>query len=227
MILDFQDPYIQRSFFDSDGRPLYEILDATTGKAIDEPIFYADDERGFYRRGVYLRPGTGDIAIRQVPGTGEPVVETVHRPIRIVPRLERLCASLRASLAEAGVSADDIPEPVLGALALFQERLEAIERFVVTRRESIRDHLPRRLMLIDHPEVSTPPVNSAEWLETVTTPASGPTPEQVDAWQEIVTREGLPWTRADLERFLPEVRVEAVTTLDGPTQIDWSRVKVD
>jgi hypothetical protein len=48
-------------------------------------------------------------------------------------RLERLCAALRVSLAEAGVSAAAITEPLLVALATFEERLEQSEAPVAFR----------------------------------------------------------------------------------------------
>jgi hypothetical protein len=228
---------------------LYEVLDAETGEPIDESISYADDEAGFYRRRVHL---SDDVCYT------DPAA--VFRPIRIVPRLERLCASLRASLAEQGVSADAIPEPVLGALALFQERLDRLEDLLLSQ-QMRADILQSRL---DHPRSSVESVTTAEragnpdgryptcmprigdattcercgghvdlainrpcpavpreqrWgpsVESVTRPSAGPTSEQVDAWLEIVTRAGRPWTHADLERFLPEVRLESVTTPEAP-----------
>jgi hypothetical protein len=196
---------------------LYEVLDAETGEPIAEPLSYADDEQGFYRRRVYL---SDDVCYT------DPAA--VFRPIRIVPRLERLCASLRASLAEQGVSADDIPEPVLGALALFDERLKAIERFVVTRRESIpRPPAPHRYTPRSEEEIrritgaSSPPVHSAEWLESVTRPdpafAADPNHHLVRSLVRGSTTDiphGRPWTRADLERFLPEIRLETCTTAE-------------
>jgi hypothetical protein len=171
---------------------LYEVLDAETGEPIAESISYADDEAGFYRRRLHL---SDDVCYT------DPAA--VFRPIRIALRLERMCASLRASLAEQGVSADDLPEPVLGALALFQERLDRLEDLLLSQ-QMRADILQSRL---DHPRSS---------VESVTRPSAGPTSEQVDAWLEIVTRAGRPWTRADLERFLPEVRLESVTTPEAP-----------
>jgi hypothetical protein len=234
MIIDLQNPdtYTGGSFFDQDDHPLYEILDAETGEVIADSIFYADDEAGFYRRYSHLEPATLSDFARDGIVTG-PAVEEVRRPIRIAPRLERLCASLRADLASLGVSADDIPEPVLGALVLFQERLERLER--------------RFWEAIAHPQVRVESVTTAERMGNpdgryptcmprigeadVCERCGGPVDPAINRpcpavpreqrWGpsvESVTRAGQPWTRADLERFLPEVRVESVASPKaGPT----------
>lgn len=92
----------------------FQVVDPATGEEIPEPIFYADDESGFYRH--YLRDERGNFFLRRDDGTkvegrlyDYADYDTCsiasglrRRPIKIVPRpdLEPKNAAIAARLLE-------------------------------------------------------------------------------------------------------------------------------